>query len=501
MSAPASRLHPIARELAVLSRAGYPLVYMVTQEERRALGLVRQAAEAGKKAFARWSVAAGFGEGGEGEAADGDPSMALDMIARSTEPALFVLLDFHHALADTTVVRRLRERLDTCVERRQTVVIVAPVVVLPPELEKDTALLDLPLPKAAELEVVLTEVLRSERITVDPVVAERAVRSALGLTESQAMRVFRRVIVLRKGLSEEDLKLIVEEKKAVLRKTDVLEFHELGESLRDVGGLGEVKRWLAARTSAFGDEARKFGLPPPKGLLLLGVQGCGKSLSAKAVADLWKFALLRLDVGAVFSGTSGSPEAAIREAIKVSESLSPVVLWVDEIEKGFASSGEGESSARVFGSFITWLAEKTAEVFVVATANDVQSLPPELLRRGRFDEVFFVDLPNTHERLEVLRIHLTKRARDPDKFPGLAALAKQAEFFSGAELEQVVVTALYAAFAEKRELREDDLKLAIKHSVPLYRTYEERIKALREWARQRARPATLDSSVLDLFGA
>lgn len=501
MSAPAPRLHPIARELAVLSRAGYPLVYMVTQEERRALGLVRQAAEAGKKAFARWSVAAGFGEGGEGEAADGDPSMALDMIARSEDPALFVLLDFHHALADTTVVRRLRERLDTCAERRQTVVIVAPVVVLPPELEKDTALLDLPLPKTGELEVVLAEVLRSERITVDPVVAERAVRSALGLTESQAMRVFRRVVVLRKGLAEEDLKLIVEEKKAVLRKSDVLEFHELGESLRDVGGLGEVKRWLAARTSAFGDEARKFGLPPPKGLLLLGVQGCGKSLSAKAVADLWKFALLRLDVGAVFSGTSGSPEAAIREAIKVSESLSPVVLWVDEIEKGFASSGEGEASARVFGSFITWLAEKTAEVFVVATANDVQSLPPELLRRGRFDEVFFVDLPNTHERLEVLRIHLTKRGRDPDKFPGLAALAKQAEFFSGAELEQVVVTALYAAFADKRELREDDLKLAIKHSVPLYRTYEERIKALREWARQRARPATLDSSVLDLFGA
>jgi len=398
-----AKLHAVSRELAVLSRAGYPLIYVITQEERRALALVRQAAEAGKKSFARWSLAQGFGgeasDDGDGQAPDGDPAMAIDLIARTTDPALFVLLDFHTSLSDPLTIRRLRERLDVCVERRQTVVIIAPLLMLPKELEKDTAVLDLPLPKAAELATVLEDVARLERIAVAPEVAERAVRSALGLTETQASRVFRRVMVLKKGLTEEDLKLIIEEKKAVLRTTDVLEFHELGESLREVGGLGEVKRWLDARTSAFGDEARAFGLPSPKGLLLLGVQGCGKSLSAKAVANLWKFPLLRLDVGAVFSGAAGSPESAIREAIKISESLSPVVLWVDEIEKGFASSGEGESSARVFGSFITWLAEKTAEVFVVATANDVQSLPPELLRRGRFDEVFFVDLPNPHERI------------------------------------------------------------------------------------------------------
>jgi SpoVK/Ycf46/Vps4 family AAA+-type ATPase len=218
------------------------------------------------------------------------------------------------------------------------------------------------------------------------------------------------------------------------------------------------------------------------------------------VAALWKFPLLRLDLGAVFGATQGSPEASIREAIKISESLAPVVLWVDEIEKGFAGSSEGAESARVLGSFITWLAEKKAEVFVVATANDVSGLPPELLRRGRFDEVFFVDLPNQHERLEVLRIHLRRRGRDPDAFRGLNGVAKAAEYFSGAELEQVVISALYHAFAHKRELEEEDLKLAVKHVVPLYRTYEEKIKGLREWARTRARPATLDSSVLDLFG-
>jgi SpoVK/Ycf46/Vps4 family AAA+-type ATPase len=234
--------------------------------------------------------------------------------------------------------------------------------------------------------------------------------------------------------------------------------------------------------------------------LLLGVQGCGKSLSAKAVAELWKFPLLRLDVGAMFSGLGASPEAAMREAIKVSESLAPVVLWVDEIEKGFGQSEGEESSSRVFGSFITWLAEKRAEVFVVATANDVSALPPELLRRGRFDEIFFVDLPNQHERLEILRVHVKKRGRAPEKFAVLQKIAKDAEHFSGAELEQVVISALYNAFAEKREMTDQDLMLATKTTVPLYTTYEEKIKALRDWAKTRARPATLDSTVLDLFG-
>lgn len=490
--------------MAVLSHSGYPLIYLLTQEEQRALDLVHAAAEASKKSFAQWSVARGFGgsaEDAEDQAADGEPTLALELIARSEDPALFVLLDFHPYLDDPAVIRRVRERLAICTQRRQSIVIIAPVLTLPPDLEKEAAVLDLPLPKASEIAESLAGVTRAANVTLDPAITDRAVRSALGLSLNQASRVFKKVLVLRKGLAEDDLKLVVDEKKSILRRTDVLEFHDLGESLKDVGGLGEMKRWLAARTSAFGDEARDFGLPAPKGLLLLGVQGCGKSLSAKAVADLWKFPLLRLDVGAVFAGAGGAPEAAIREAIKVAESLAPVVLWVDEIEKGFAGASEGEHTARVLGSFITWLAEKKAEVFVVATANDVSNLPPELLRRGRFDEVFFVDLPNAHERLEIIKIHIRKRGRDPARFSGLKELAKLAEHHSGAELEQVVISALYAAFAEKRELTDEDLRQALKHSVPLYRTYEEKIKELREWARTRARPATLDSSVLDLFGA
>ncbi|MEO1334648.1 MAG: AAA family ATPase [Myxococcota bacterium] len=491
-----SRLDPTAREVAVLARAGYPLVYLVTQEEARARALVDQAAEATRRSLVCWSVTEGLEGGGDPSS---DPEVALQSLENADQPMFAVFLDLHRFLDQPRVVRRLRDRLGDAVRRRQTLVVIAPELVLPAELEKDAAIVDLPLPRTEELMQALLKVAESEKRPVDPEVAERAVRSALGLSLNEAHRVFRKVIVLKKGLTNEDLKLVVEEKKAILRRTEVLEFHELSDGLGDVGGLGELKRWLQARSKAFGEQARAFGLPSPKGLLLLGVQGCGKSLSAKAVAELWKFPLLRLDVGALFSNV-GSPEAAVREAIKISERLAPVVLWVDEIEKGFVQAEGADASSRVFGSFITWLAEKQAEVFVVATANDVSALPPELLRKGRFDEIFFVDLPNVHERLEVLRIHLTKRKRDPKAYAGLEKLAQQTEHFSGAELEQVVVSALYRAFADNREVTDQDLDLAAQQTVPLYRTYEEKIKALRDWAKRRARPATQDSTVLDLFG-
>lgn len=491
----------MAREIAVLSRAGYPLIVVVTQEEQRAFQLVELAARASKKSCVRWTISEGFsGEGAPGESKAGDPDAALVELSKREEGALFVLLDFHPSLERPEVVRRLRDRLPDLVRRRQSVVLIGPTARLPIELEKDAAVVDLPLPGPQALMQELVRVAKIERKELSAGVADRAVRSALGLSLNEASRVFRKVMVLRGGIKEQDLGLIVEEKKSVLRTSDVLDFHELAEGLSDVGGLGEMKRWLDNRSKAFGEEARAFGLPAPKGLLLLGVQGCGKSLSAKAVAELWKFPLLRLDLGAVFSGAGGSPEAAIRQAIKVSESLAPVVLWVDEIEKGFSQVEAGESSVRVFGSFLTWLAEKKKEVFVVATANDVTSLPPELLRRGRFDEVFFVDLPNVHERLDVLKIHLDKRGRDPRRFDRLEQVASAMEHFSGAEIEQVVVAALYRAFSSERELSFEDLEIATKQTVPLYRTYEEKIKALRDWARTRARPATLDSSVLDLFG-
>lgn len=490
-------LHPLARDIAVLSRSAYPLIYIVTQEEDRALELVASAAKASRKDYYRWSVSDGFGA--DQDEARGDVKLALETVRACEDPALFVLLDIDPYLSDPAVVRQIRDQLAEVASRRQSMVVIAPVLNLPPGLEKEATVIDMPLPRKDELTVELDKVAKSEKIALDPEIAEQAVRSALGLSLNEAGRVFRKVMVLRKGLSKDDLNLVVEEKKNVLRKTDVLEFNQLGEGLGEVGGLGELKRWLEARSRAFGDDARRFGLPPPKGLMLLGVQGCGKSLSAKAVAELWKFPLLRLDVGALFSSAK-APEAALREAIKISESLSPVVLWVDEIEKGFVQVDGDEQGTRVFGTFITWLAEKKSEVFVVATANDVSNLPPELMRKGRFDEIFFVDLPNQHERLEILKIHLKKRKRDPSLFTNLEEIASTAEHFSGAELEQVVIAALYRAFSDTREMNNEDLDLSLKQTVPLYRTYEEKIKWLRDWAKKRARPATQDSSVLDLFG-
>ncbi|MGH7288748.1 MAG: AAA family ATPase, partial [Myxococcota bacterium] len=242
----------------------------------------------------------------------------------------------------------------------------------------------------------------------------------------------------------------------------------------------------------------RYGLPMPRGLLLLGVQGCGKSLSAKAVAREWNFPLLRLDLAAAFGASNQTPEATIREATAVAESIAPCVLWIDEIEKGFAAANEGGASSRVFGAFLTWLSEKQAPVFVVATANDVANLPPELLRRGRFDDLFFVDLPTQAERVEILAIHLRRLARDPVQFD-LEELAEQASRLSGSELEQVVTAALYNAFTESRDLTWNDLANAITDTVPLYDTYEERIKELRDWARGRARPASLDARMVDLF--
>ena len=336
------------------------------------------------------------------------------------------------------------------------------------------------------------------RDALDGQVLDACVRAALGLTGSEAVRAFRKAWLAAGRAGAEMPALVAREKRQALHRTPALTFHESSESLGDVGGLGELKAWLRERRQAFGDDARRFGLPTPRGLLLLGVQGCGKSLCAKAVAREWQFPLLRADLAAAFGDPNRTPELALREAIAVAESLAPAVLWIDEIEKGFAASDAEARATRTFGSFLTWMAEKRTPVFVVATANDVTRLPPELLRRGRFDELFFVDLPSARERLEILTIHLRKNGRDPAQFP-LEALADQADRLSGAELEQVVCAGLYKAFAAGRDLADSDLSDAIQETVPLYETYEERIKELRNWARHRARAASVDGKMVDLF--
>ena len=295
-------------------------------------------------------------------------------------------------------------------------------------------------------------------------------------------------------LSGEDVNEVFAEKQQIIRKSGLLEYYAASEDFSNVGGLAVLKDWLNKRAVAFTDEARAFGLPAPKGILLLGVQGCGKSLCAKAVSRLWQLPLLRFDMGRMFGSFIGSSEENVRRAIAVAESVAPAILWVDEIDKAFAgsqSSGatDGGTTARVFGTFLTWLSEKNAPVFVVATANDVSQLPPELLRKGRLDEIFYVDLPSEEERGEIFRIHLAKRGRDPKNFD-LPALAAASRDFSGAEIEEAIISALYDAFYSRQELTTEHVLTALAQTVPLAKTMDEKISHLRHWAEGRARHAS-----------
>jgi SpoVK/Ycf46/Vps4 family AAA+-type ATPase len=511
MGAPPSPIAPrpplpprFVQELDTLVRARYPLVWLVTSEEQRAEALVQELAATHGKDALRWSVARGFRRLGGARAGPvpeaKEPLAALAAIEQLGEPSLVVLEDFHPFLADPAVVRGLRELGHALKATYTTVLLVSPVLAIPPELEKEISVLDLPLPTRQDLFELLREIVavvkRNERAKVelsrDDV--EQLLKAAQGLTLAEAESAFAKAIARDGRLSRDDVALVLEEKRQVIRKSGLLEYTPAEERLADVGGLAELKRWLDRRGAAFSEAARAFGLPEPKGLLLLGVQGCGKSLTAKAIAAQWRLPLLRLDMGRIFSSFIGSSEENLRRAIRVAESVAPVVLWVDEIEKGLSGAGgssvsDGGVGARVFGSLLTWLQEKTAPVFVVATANRIEQLPPELLRKGRFDEIFFIDLPSRAERREILGIHVAKRRRDPAAFD-LDALAAGTEGFSGAELEQAIVSALYDAFAEKVELSQAHVARAVEESLPLSTTMREEIDRVREWARTRTRPAS-----------
>ncbi len=491
-------------ELELLIRSRYPILYLVSWEEARSERLLRDLGTTlGKKVYF-WTITRGF-EGGAGAsltqtAESKNPVEALAAVAQSPERAIFVLKDFHAHFDRPEVVRAMRDLVGALKQSFKTLVILSPVLTIPRELEKDVTVLDVPLPDAPEIAAILEGIIQSVKndtrvvVNATPELRERIVKATQGLTASEAENVFAKAVVHGRRLDEADLPLILAEKKQLLRKMGMLEYYDLTEGIGEVGGLDELKAWLEKRTAAFSEKARAYGLPEPKGLLLLGVQGCGKSLTAKAIASLWKLPLLRLDVGALFGSFIGSSEENLRKAIRIAESLSPCVLWLDEIEKGFSGvAGGGASdagtSARVFGGFLTWLQEKTKPVFVVATSNRIEDLPPELLRKGRFDEIFFVDLPDAAERELIFKIHLQKKKRDPAKYD-MKRLALATDGFSGAEIEAAVIEGMYEAFAASRELATADIEAASKGTVPLSRTSAESIARLRQWAATRARPAS-----------
>jgi len=493
------------RDLDTLIRARYPLLYLVSWEEQRIEAILQDLAAQHGKMLYSWSIARGLRRIGGSQAIPAldvskTPLEVLTTIAKLGQPALVVLKDFHAYLSDSTVVRALRELAQDLKSTYTTVILLSPSAQIPLELEKDVSVIDVPLPGFRELYQLLREIVavvrQGNRASIDlsSEQAEQLIKAAQGLTLSEAENAFAKAIANDGVLNGQDIKLVLDEKRQVIRKSGLLEFVNADVDLDTVGGLDSLKRWLSDRSAAFGEPARKFGLPPPKGLLLLGVQGCGKSLTAKAIANFWALPLVRLDMGRIFSNYIGSSEENLRRAIRVAESVAPAVLWVDEIEKGLSGAGssavvDGGVTARVFGAFLTWLQEKTEPVFVVATANQIGSLPPELVRRGRFDEIFFIDLPATAERREIWRIHLAQRRRDPKNFD-LAELAQHTEGFSGAEIEQSVIAALHLAFAEGKDLAQGHLLRAIQDTIPFATTMGEEIARSREWAKTRARPAS-----------
>ncbi len=493
-------------ELSILIQAQYPLIYLVTPEEERAeqaVAALAQATRPARRLFV-WTMTQGIVEygqpktAGQGSGAPHNsvsPEAAIDWVIRQRDPAIFVFKDLHPFADSPAVTRSLRDAIASFKSTQKTIVLMSPVQTVPIELEKEVVVIDFPLPTMSALDDVLNHQLaltRSRRISTDA--REKLLKAALGLTLDEAQKVYRKAQVTAGKLTEEEVNVVLSEKKQLIRRNGILEYVEEDETIEAVGGLEELKRWLRQRSNAFTERAREYGLPQPKGMLILGVPGCGKSLIAKTTSRLWGLPLIKLDMGRVYDGSMvGRSESNLRNALKTAESISPAILFIDELDKAFAGTSgsadsDGGTSSRIFGTFLTWMQEKKSPVFVMATANRVERLPGEFLRKGRFDELFFVDLPTFEERRDIFRIHLSKRRKDITRFD-LDGLAKACEEYSGAEIEQAIVAAMYQAFSENREFTHLDVIAAIKSTTPLSKTMTEQVTALRDWARQRARPA------------
>ncbi len=504
-------------EIEILIRARYPIIYIVTYEEQRVVLWLTELSQRRKKRMFEWSLATGLVESGSTQnqqksktSPSRDPVNALDEVMAHVEPAIYVFKDLHHFLhlrctSNSGPIRKLREAAHHIRDSYKSLILLSPILEVPAELQKEITVIDFPLPDEEDLDQLLTriidEVSMHPNVTVDipPDSREALLKAALGLTLGEAENVLAKTLVSDNRLTDEDIDCVFAEKRQIVRKAGLLDYCDVDVDFEKIGGMDMLKSWLRMRGSALSERARDFGLPVPRGVLLLGVQGCGKTMCAKAISSAWRMPLLRLDMGRLFGSLVGSSEANMRQALNTAESIAPVVLWLDEIDKALAgsrgSSGDSGVTARLFGTFLTWMSEKQTPVFVVATANDISALPPELLRKGRFDEIFFVDLPSREERQEILRVRLQYRHRNPQDFD-LDQLADITDGFSGAELEEAVVSGLYEAFAENQELDTSHIASAIRATVPLSKTMQSELERLRSWADGRARPASTPQAVI-----
>lgn len=481
------------------------LIYLISNEEARVERII--ASCVGKSPTNRvklygWSCLGGFTNSNGAAELDADPVACLAHFLKLEEQAFLVFKDLHLLIQENPrLIRQLKECARVLRKSKKKIFFVSPRLVLPDELYPFFKIEDVPLPTYDELRKVLqscvgahpaAETIRKS-LTAD--LRDKLVRSATGFTATEAQDAYESALLGETAVTDKTVDLVLEEKEALVRKSGVLEFVSTREGAWQIGGLVNLKKWLSERNMAFSPEAAKHGLTSPRGILVMGVSGCGKSLCIKAIASQWKLPLLRLDMGKLYDGLAGPPEEAMRNAIKTAEAVAPCVLWIDEIEAGIANQQQkqaGGKEARVLALFLTWMQEKTAPVFVGATANEVEVLPPELLRKGRFDELFYMGLPLKDERLQILTIHMRRRKVDPSRFD-MDYLAESTEGLNGAEIEQGIISALFESTSQNAELSEHVLANALRNIVPLSRTMRERIQKIEAWARDRAQKASLET--------
>ena len=494
----AASLGHIEGNLEIHLRAHFPLIYLHTYEEDRALaalGRVRDVMAAERPLdLLVWSETRGL-RNRDGQTVtrhnSRDPVAALQYAIESRQEAIYVFLDIHRHFTPVTV-RLIRDCIWTVKRQRKSLVFIGPDLRLPDELRCDTTLLFFDLPDMTDLQGLADALAVETGQRVSGELRERLGRALLGLTRREAERTLRRGFLRQRGWTEACVAEVLAEKEQIVRKEGILEFRRPDVSFADVGGLERLKSWFTERRQAFSPEGRRFGLRLPRGAVLAGVPGCGKSLSAKALAADWQVPLLRLDLGRVYRSLLGQSEANLRRALHTAEQVSPCVLWIDELEKAFSGLGQVHDSGvtqRLFGTFLTWMEERQAPVFVVATANDIGRLPPEFTRKGRFDEVFFVDLPGPDERRSIFSVHLRRRKRSVAGFD-LDALVQASEDYSGAEIEESIISGLYRAFDERmRPLATEDVRQGLRTMIPLARSRAEDLNRLRQWAAVNARGA------------
>ena len=487
-------------ELRLLVNSHHPLITIETSEESRVEELLGEVASELSVAFYVWSVTTGLSRtGGSPIYHTDDPEQALANLALLKGDAIFLLKDFARYCEQDRICRRLRELAEGFRAARRSIVISGASLHLPAELEADALPFQLSLPDADELLPAVRETLanasRNTRIplSLDPPCVTQLARNLVGLPLKEAARTLE-MCLLKRGRGDAGLLTdVVEAKLRTLRQDGLLEAVRRDASFNDVAGLVRLREWVRKRRSALTPEGRDFGLEPPKGVLITGVQGCGKSLAARAIAGEWAYELARLDAGSLYDKFIGESERRFRRALELAQKLSPLVLWIDEIEKAFASASAGSDvdaglSQRLLATLLTWMQDRESGVFLAATSNNISSLPPEMLRKGRFDEIFFVDLPNELVRESLFALHLKKRGRDAAGFD-FPKLAQASEGFSGAEIEQSIVSGLYTAFSQKQQLSTQILLAELRGTQPLSVTRAEEVAALREWAKSRAVPA------------